>query len=183
MVIIMTDIKDTISKITKTITKTSGEVIKNTKLNISLSSEEENLKKIYYDIGKKVHEIYMYGGTLGKFFDEKYKEIVDAEEKISKLREEIDSVKGTKTCPKCGKSVDKLAGFCPKCGFKMDKSSEDFLKKDVDLENLNPSSFKEPPTTENFTEESKKEEIKICSVCKYENKANEKFCISCGRLL
>jgi rubrerythrin len=115
----MDDIKNAILKISKTLTKTSGDLLKTTKLSVSLSNEEESLKNLYVEIGKKVHEIYLYGGSLGKFFDEKYRELEIQENKIKELRETLDMVKGVKSCPKCGKSVDKAAEFCPKCGNSM----------------------------------------------------------------
>jgi ribosomal protein S27AE len=116
----MGDLKDTLMKFTKGVTKTSGELLKSTKLSLALASEEDKLKQIYMEIGKKVHEIYQYGGSLGKFFDEKYLEIQQTEAGIQSLRDQMDTVKGVRTCPKCGASVERTAGFCPKCGTQMD---------------------------------------------------------------
>ena len=65
----MNDLRGTLANITKNVTKTSGDFLRTTKLSMSLSTEETNLKNLYMDIGKKVHEIYQYGGSLGKFFD------------------------------------------------------------------------------------------------------------------
>lgn len=86
----MEELKNNITKLGKSITKASGKLIKNTKLNIKLSSEEEKIRKIYIEIGQKVHEIYSYGGNIGKFFDEKYLEIVEAEEKIKEIKNLIN---------------------------------------------------------------------------------------------
>ena len=44
----MEELKSMFSKIGKNITKTSADIIKNTKLNIELSSQEEKLKNIYW---------------------------------------------------------------------------------------------------------------------------------------
>ena len=78
----MDNFKETVASVSKTVFKTSKGLIKSTKLSIDLSSEESRLKSIYVDIGKKVHEIYTYGGSLGKFFDEKYGELKECENKI-----------------------------------------------------------------------------------------------------
>ncbi|MDR1704702.1 MAG: zinc-ribbon domain-containing protein [Clostridiales bacterium] len=120
----MDNIKDTISNMTKSVYRTSKGFLKTTKLSMDLASEESNLKAIYLEIGKKVHEIYAYGGSLGKFFDEKYKELVECEQKLDTIRRNLDEAKGTRTCPKCGKTAAATAEFCPKCGTKMDESSE-----------------------------------------------------------
>jgi len=119
----MQDIKGTIFNITKSVTKTSGDLLKTTKLSMNLSSEETNLKNLYMEIGKKVHEIYQYGGSLGKFFDEKYLEIEASERKIADIREQISVIKGTRVCTKCGKTVDRSAEFCQKCGVRVELST------------------------------------------------------------
>lgn len=86
----MEEIKDNLIKFGKSVTKASTKLINNTKLNLKLTSEEEKIKKIYIEIGKKVHEIYSYGGNIGKFFDEKYMKIVEAEERIKEIKKKIE---------------------------------------------------------------------------------------------
>lgn len=120
----MDNLKDTFNNVTKSVYKQSKGFLRSTKLSMDLASEESNLKSIYTEIGKKVHEIYAYGGSLGKFFDEKYRDLLECEQKIDALRKELDDAKGTKTCPKCGKSAASAAEFCPKCGTRMDESME-----------------------------------------------------------
>ncbi|MCL2461888.1 MAG: zinc-ribbon domain-containing protein [Defluviitaleaceae bacterium] len=120
----MDDIKGTLFKITKGVGKSSSNLLKSAKLSMNLASEEDNLKKIYIDIGKKVHEIYLYGGSLGKVFDDKYREIVESEARINGLREKINAVKGAQVCPKCGKTIDRAAEFCPKCGFRIQEGAD-----------------------------------------------------------
>lgn len=168
----MEDIKKSLTKLTKTITKTSGEMLKTTKLAMNISNHEDKLNSIYLEIGKKVHEIYMYGGSVGKFFDEKYKEIEEVERQIKELKEELDTVKGTKTCPKCGKSGDRNAEFCPGCGSKMDACVADSDNCGTE------ASFLAAPDDPKEIKPSVK-----CRICGTENDENTKFCISCGRLL
>jgi hypothetical protein len=114
------DVKSTLFNITRNVGKTSNVFIKTAKLSVTLSQEQEALKTLYIEIGKKVHEIYQYGGSLGKFFDEKYRELESQERKITDLKDELAKIKGVKDCPKCGKQVDKNAEFCPKCGLRLD---------------------------------------------------------------
>ena len=120
----MSDIRETLLNFTKNATKSSGDLFKSTKLSMSVSTEQNNLKNLYMEIGKKVHEIYQYGGNLGKFFDEKYREIEACEQRILELKEQIGQIKGTRECPKCGKSAERTAEFCPKCGIRMAAPSE-----------------------------------------------------------
>lgn len=198
----MEDLKSAITNITKTITKTSGGLLKTTKLSISLANEESALKNIYVDIGKKVHEIYAYGGTLGKFFDEKYKEIETAELKIKDLKEQLDNAKGAKTCPSCGKTVPRTSEFCPKCGAAMDKEAEipaprtDYSEYDTAPRDLNEAgnATGQDSSAEDILPDTVNDDLssnidrqsmnkKICAVCNHVNPYGEKFCISCGRLL
>jgi len=120
----MSDIRETLANFTKNVTKSSGDLFKSTKLSMSVSTEQNNLKNLYLEIGKKVHEIYQYGGNLGKFFDEKYREIEACELKIEELKEQIGLIKGTRECSKCGKQAERTAEFCPKCGIRLAASSE-----------------------------------------------------------
>ncbi len=119
----MSNLKSTLLNITRNVSKTSGVLVKTTKLSVNLAQEQETLKNLYIETGKKVHEIYQYGGSLGKFFDEKYHEIEAVENKITNLKEEIAKIKGVKECPKCGKQVDRNAEFCPKCGLRLESAA------------------------------------------------------------
>jgi len=119
----MQDLSGTIANIARNVTKTSGDLLKTTKLSMSLSSEEGNLRNLHLEIGRKVHEIYQYGGSLGKFFDEKYMEIETCERKITEIKEQIGIIKGIRECPKCGKKVERTSEFCPKCGIRLEVGS------------------------------------------------------------
>lgn len=136
----MEEIKSMINKIGKNITKTSKDIIKNTKLSMQLSSEEEKLKNIYIEVGKKVYEIYSYGGNIGEFFEEKYKQMVEIEKEIAIIKEKISENKKTepqnysnkqdlidtrpqsstveecRICQSCGQKNNVNDKFCFKCG-------------------------------------------------------------------
>ncbi len=141
----MEEIKTMINKIGKNITNTSKTIIKNTKLSIKLSSQEEKLKNLYIETGKKVYEIYSYGGNIGDFFKEKYyqmleveKEILDIKRKIEDNKNEYENLNQTihseKTediegainnnsmirecirCNSCGQINNLNDKFCLKCG-------------------------------------------------------------------
>lgn len=179
----MQDIKETLLNITKNVTKTSGDILKTTKLNINLTNEETNLRNMYIEIGKKVHEIYRYGGSLGKAFDEKYLEIDACERRISDLREQISLVKGTKACVKCGKTVERIAEFCPKCGTRLDvpaaASQEEFLPIPEIIPEIPqeiPQEIPPPQIAEPI------QQLRRCRICGSENEISAKFCLSCGRI-
>ncbi|WP_250277784.1 hypothetical protein [[Clostridium] colinum] len=133
----MEKLKYMVNKIGKNMIKSSKDIIKNTKLSMQLSSQEEKLKNIYIDIGKKVYEIYSYGGNIGEFFDEKYKQILDIEKQILETKQKIEenkniskasdtyikdipsklsSVEECRICRACGQKNDINNKFCLNCG-------------------------------------------------------------------
>jgi len=195
----MQDIKGTIVNITKNVTKTSSDLLKTTKLNMNLSTEEGNLRNLYYEIGKKVHEIYQYGGSLGKYFDEKYLEIEANERKIEEIKEQIGVIKGIRECPKCSKKVERVAEFCPKCGIRLmeaaitphDTATVDDTKKQMQPypENYSVPSLPLAPETAmpsisaQMIAPAVVPTTKRCRVCNAENEASTKFCLSCGRII
>jgi len=145
-----------------------------------------------------VHEIYQYGGSLGKFFDEKYLEIEACERSMQELKEQIGQIKGTRECPKCKKTVDRIAEFCPKCGFRLELTATEYTPPPIpqaqyheETAAVPPPPIPEPlPVPEQFIPEvpspippPPQEKKKICRICNAENEISTKFCLSCGRIL
>ncbi|MCL2500090.1 MAG: zinc ribbon domain-containing protein [Defluviitaleaceae bacterium] len=172
----MAEIRETLVNLTKNASKTTGDLIKTAKLNISLTSEQTTIKNLYTEIGKKVHEIYQYGGTLGKFFDEKYLELEAAERKIAEIKEQIAAIKGIRECPKCGKSVERNSEFCPKCGIRLEAGGATAQTPPMPA----PSADADTPSALFTNAPLTKRE---CRVCGASNDANTKFCLSCGRIV
>jgi len=204
----MSDIRETLTNFTKNVTKSSGDLFKSTKLSMSVSSEQNNLKNLYIEIGKKVHEIYQYGGNLGKFFDEKYREIEASEAKIAELKEQISIIKGTRECSKCGKQAERAAEFCPKCGIRLADSPEpaeaapktppadydhpqqrttDTVAHQHTEEAAAPQPFEpatySPPQAAPPAVPDPPKTTRHCRVCGMENDIATKFCLSCGRIV
>ena len=176
----MSDIKGTISSITKSVTKTSGDFIKTTKLNINLSSAKSELKAIYQDIGKKVHEIYSFGGSLGEYFDEKYKEIQACEAQMAEIKERISIIKGTRICAKCESVLERTAEYCAKCGTRqiIEVGEEEIINTQTP-----PKKESTPAPVPITAPEPLEPKKKICRVCNSPNDLGVKFCLSCGRIL
>ncbi|MCL2203212.1 MAG: zinc ribbon domain-containing protein [Defluviitaleaceae bacterium] len=178
----MSDFRETLVNITKNAGKTTTDLFKTAKLNISLTNEQTTIKNLYTEIGKKVHEIYQYGGSLGKYFDEKYLELEAAERKMAEIREQISIVKGVRECLKCGKSVERSAEFCPKCGIRLEGNApaipEPTHEGNAPLPESAPMDFAPPPPPLPPPSPGRN-----CRVCGAANDATTKFCLSCGRLV
>ena len=166
----MSDIKNSVGKAAKAITKGSGTIIKTASLSIKLSSEESGLKSIYTDIGRAVHDIYKHGGSLGGLFDEKYAQIVEAEAKIAELKEKIEIAKGTITCGRCKTTSKRESAFCQKCG----EGLGEITITDAPSAPAQPVSQVPPPSAQIG---------KICNVCGSSNGSSDRFCLSCGRIM
>ncbi|MCL2387297.1 MAG: zinc ribbon domain-containing protein [Defluviitaleaceae bacterium] len=207
----MNDLRDKITSITKTVTKTSGDLLKSTKLNMNLSTEENELRTIYVEIGRKVHEIYQYGGSLGTYFDSKYLEILDCERKIADTKEQLSVIKGVRQCPKCGKNAERTAEFCAKCGVKFHSHAPTSAEppppeayhhhhhheappppppprppEPYAHEIPRPAEWPAPPPPPPTPPPAPAPPVrttKKCRVCNSENETGTKFCLSCGRIL
>ena len=189
----MDDIKKGIMNATRSIAKGSGTFLKTTKLSMTLSNEEANMKSLYIEIGKKVHEIYSYGGSLGEFFDKKYQGLLEQQKKIDDIREAMEIAKGVKTCPNCAKTSPRTSTFCPKCGESMGDVPETVDARPYEAPiaptpTVPTMAASEVPLTENsvpaptITPEPVAKG-KVCNVCGNENDPFDRFCLSCGRIL
>ena len=165
--------KDNLSKITKSVTggaktaaKKSGEVYEITKINISLSSEEDKLKSIYTELGKAAFEEFEKGASVNENLTSLYNQAADCKKTINELKEKVNELKKIKYCVNCGAKLDISTAFCPKCGAKNEIiNSEE--KETEDNQNAN---------TENTCEEDKKE-------CPDNNAASCKTCPNCGMIV
>ncbi|MBE6012748.1 double zinc ribbon domain-containing protein [Anaeropeptidivorans aminofermentans] len=179
----MEDIKSTFFNLKNTITKNSGDFVKNTKLNLDLANEEEKLKLIYIEIGKKVHEIYAYGGSLGEYFDEKYRQVVESQSNINSIKEKIEVLKGVKTCTGCGRQIDKKHIYCPHCGASMAGAETYKPEAPQDINKINEPEIIPPEIIAPEKPQEAKEEYKVCASCGEKNPPQGRFCLGCGRIL
>ena len=175
----MDDLKKGFVGVTKAITKGSGALIKTTKISLSLTNEESKLNSLYTEIGKKVHEIYRYGGSIGEYFDEKYQQILEQQRRIDELKAARDVAKGIVTCAKCGKTSPRGSVFCPKCGGSIGEgeAAEESEAAFVEAGQMPPVINEEPPAVPEVVL------TKICNVCGSANAVSDRFCLSCGRIL
>lgn len=178
----MDEVKKGVANVARSIAKGSGTLIKTTKLTLDLSGEESKLKALYSEIGKKVHEIYSYGGSLGEYFDQRYQDILEHQRKIDDIKEALDIAKGVKTCPKCGKASPRASAFCPKCGEVISDVPEM-------TEAAARTAYSHPPSGNAFDDVPSSQippppiTSKICNVCGSTNSPSDRFCLSCGRIL
>jgi|LSQX01.3.fsa_nt_gb ribosomal protein S27AE len=112
----------------KAAAKRSGSVVEVTKLNMSINTEEEKVRKLYTEMGRQLYEDYNEGKMVGDKLLEKCEKIDEIIGNIDMMREKILELKNVKACPNCGMVLAIDMEYCYKCGRKqedIDQESED----------------------------------------------------------
>lgn len=169
----------------KDMAKKTKELADITKLNLQISSEEDNIKEKYKEIGKLYYELYSSNP------DEKFAEfcsaITQSMGKISDLRNQINEIKGVKKCSNCGAEIASTAVFCSACGSKA-VSEESAATDNNEAGNKTEESTDNSEVVENCDEnETSSQNIdsssSLCPSCNNPIADNEVFCSSCGTKL
>lgn len=94
----------------------AGYLVDVSKINISIAEESNELKKKYQELGKLVYDSEK-NGTSDTVKVENFVNQIDCiNEKISKLKAEVASLKKKLVCCSCGNQNDCDAKYCCKCG-------------------------------------------------------------------
>jgi ribosomal protein L40E len=113
---------DTITGKSKELAKKAKDVTDIAKLNSQISSEKDKINKNYIEIGRAYYnahlheENYNYEGLCG--------EITVSMDKITELKKDIQTLKGTKCCENCGAELPREAAYCLSCGTKVEEETE-----------------------------------------------------------
>ncbi len=104
----------------KAAAKMSGNVVEVTRLNMSINTEEEKIRKIYTEMGKQLYEDYTEGKIVGEKLLENCTKIDEIIGNIDDMREKILELRNVKACPNCGMELDVDMVYCYKCGKKQE---------------------------------------------------------------
>lgn len=113
---------ETISSKSRDVAKKAKEITEVVSLNAKISTQEDIIKKAYYDIGKKYYETHK--DEVNEFSSE-FEIINHALKEIEIYKKEIQTIKSTKVCEACNEEVPLEASFCSKCGRKFEVKSMD----------------------------------------------------------
>lgn len=95
--------------------KKGGEVAELAKLNLSLKEKENELKKLFTELGMLTYDKAEAAEIAAKIVD-----IDDLKAAIEGLKSDIAAANGKTVC-KCGKEIEINASFCPFCGAKVEE--------------------------------------------------------------
>ena len=100
----------------KMIQKT-GEMSDTSRLNAQINDEEKKINAAYLQIGKLYASLHR--DAPEPEFASLVQSVGDSEETIRACREQIQRIKGVRSCPKCGAEVSASSAFCALCGAPM----------------------------------------------------------------
>ncbi len=186
-------VKDTVSKSSKTVSEKTKQFTTIAKLNVSISNEESSLKEAYMNIGRKYYELHKE--DLNSPYYEELQAIRQGLDRIHNYKEQIKELKGMSFCSNCGENIPKDSRFCNHCGFQ-NKQQETACDVENNTqvqgevihfgemqENVyqNTSSQDDIFDTVIIPEDSGEEGINhICSVCHQPLPKDASFCGNCG---
>ena len=114
------DAKRTVSVATSKVIKTTGEMYERSKLTLSISKIQNDIEKLYRDIGEM---IYLGHGdnniSLDSVTDKCY-EIDAKKQELDALKLQRATAKDAKLCSDCGAEVNVSSSYCAKCGNKFE---------------------------------------------------------------
>lgn len=132
----LADIGKKITETAKTVSKKSEDIVEITKLNLAVGSEEDKIKRAFYEIGSDLYKHFQEGTEFGEFFNSKCLEIREMEDNLAKLKEKILKLKGSKECKECKAVVDIEVNFCPNCGAKVAEPVEETVVEEAAEEEI-----------------------------------------------
>lgn len=105
-----------ISSTSKDVAKKTKDLADIAKINMQISGEEDNIKDLYHQIGKKYYELHPNSNKAE--FEALCNSVTQSLEKINTYKEQIQSIKGVKKCSNCGAEIEDSSVFCGVCGSK-----------------------------------------------------------------
>jgi hypothetical protein len=115
---VFSGITQKVSNTAKAAAKKSNDIVEVTKLHMSISAEEDKIKKLYGEIGKALYESYERGEPIGDAFKDSCAQIQSISENIKQMKQKILELKNLKACSNCSAELDADVIYCPRCGTK-----------------------------------------------------------------
>ncbi|AUS96619.1 zinc-ribbon domain-containing protein [Clostridium thermosuccinogenes] len=115
---VFSGITQKVSNTAKAAAKKSNDIVEVTKLHMSISAEEDKIKKLYGEIGKALYESYERGEPIGDAFKDSCEQIQSISENIKQMKQKILELKNLKACSNCSAELDADVIYCPRCGTK-----------------------------------------------------------------
>ena len=146
-------------KLSETLTNASKDVSQKAKdfsgvakLTMDIHTKEDQLQKMYAQIGKLYFESHKDDETTDY---EQMSQIKDTLATIEDMKKELNELKGTKVCPRCGQEVKMADIYCKSCGAKLEDYEiiVDAVVKEAPAEKVDSAETISKETTEEVFED------------------------------
>ena len=110
----------------KNTTDKTSRMAREMKLKSYINENKNKIEKVYTEIGRKVHEMYVRGNTdeIREHIKPELEEIEAITKKIDNMNNEIRAINNIKLCDKCFAEIGLNAKFCPQCGAVQEEKVE-----------------------------------------------------------
>lgn len=113
---------DSVSKFAKSVGDNSKKLASKVKLNKTIHDLEKIKETAYTEIGKQY--FLSHADAVEEPYAEWVLKIVEANEQITKCKQEIAALDDLRICPACGAEIAEGQKFCSHCGAKNEATSE-----------------------------------------------------------
>ena len=162
------ELKKTITDVSGTVVKKSGEVVETQKLKMKKYSIESDIRKDYELMGRIFFAEMEETGNIDENVEEIFQRIVEAKDAVAEIDEKLSKYSKGKVCAVCGEKASKNMTYCPYCGSKFEDEpeadfekaefEEDVVEKTEDAaEVTEENADAEEAVTENVSEEAEAE--------------------------
>lgn len=129
---IFDDIGKRVAEVAKNATKMTRDMADTTRLNVQISGKQEEIDKLYAQIGMAYFARYQAGGGAADSMDELCAQIARLSEEKRSLQQQIDEIKQMRRCPKCGSVQPKESAFCSSCGNRLVEERQPAPQRAID---------------------------------------------------
>ena len=129
------ELKKTITDVSGTVAKKSGEVVETQKLKMKKYSIESDIRKDYELMGRIYFAEMEESGNIDENVEEIFQRIVEAKDAVAEIDEKLATYGKGKVCAVCGEKAAKNMTYCPYCGSKFEDAQtaeEDFADADFE---------------------------------------------------
>ena len=152
------ELKKTITDVSGTVVKKSGEVVETQKLKMKKYSIESDIRKDYELMGRIFFAEMEETGNIDENVEEIFQRIVEAKDAVAEIDEKLSKYSKGKVCAVCGEKASKNMTYCPYCGSKFEDEPEaDFEKAEFEEDVVEENADAEEAVTENVSEEAEAE--------------------------
>ena len=145
-------LSETLTNASKDVSQKAKDLSGVAKLTMDIHTKEDQLQKMYAQIGKLYFEAHKDDETAEYAQMPQIKAVLAT---IEDMKKELSELKGTKVCPRCGQEVKVADVYCKSCGAKLedDEIIVDAVVKEAPAEEADSAETIKKETTEEVFED------------------------------